>query len=544
MSHASQDAPSVVIVGAGPVGLSLALGLARLHVHSLVVEQKPALSRHSKAPGIHARTLEIFRAWGVADRFIASGTFLQRVSIWMAGQAAPVATIDLARFAPASACPGILVLPQNDTERLLAEAATASGYVDLRFGVTMTGFAQDGTGVSVRLGAADGSVSTVRTAYLVGCDGAHSTVRHLLGWHLAGKTYATEASLADIVLPDRRNDLPWPRLYTGAGRLIAGLRLEPDLWRIIQLTGPGGAARDSLSEAGLQYAVEALYGPGHFELVWASSFQLHCRNSPHFRDRRVLLAGDAAHLNSPVGGQGMNSGIHDAQNLAWKLARALAGGDEEALLQSYEQERRPVVVHNVERTTDLLTRLVTLPWLRLRRLVGDVARWSLQRPWILQRLLPRIMMLDARYDQSALIQDDAPLLGVRAPDGVVIGPDGGRGWLSDRVFPQALLVLFDDGRWPRWEPSAIRALLASVSGVDVVRLVAPGVDPSGADLRGIDGRLWRSWRARGGTVVLIRPDGHVGWRAERPSAAALSAGVSRALGQPERQPMSRPAQAA
>lgn len=185
-----------VIAGAGPVGLSLALDLATHGVRTLLLEADEALSSHSKAPGIHARTLEIFRAWGVADRAIAAGTFLKRVQVWLAGEDHPRATLDLSPLARLTAYPGILILPQDRTEAILAERLAELGMAEIRFGHRLTGFTQDPDRVVVRVASPNGAYD-VETPYLVGCDGAHSTVRGLLGWELEGTTYPTRIMLAD-----------------------------------------------------------------------------------------------------------------------------------------------------------------------------------------------------------------------------------------------------------------------------------------------------------------------------------------------------------
>jgi 2-polyprenyl-6-methoxyphenol hydroxylase-like FAD-dependent oxidoreductase len=520
----------IVIAGAGPVGLSLALGLSRHGVSSLVLETKEELSPHSRAPALHARTLEIFRAWGVLDRLMGAGTFLTEADLWLVGHPKPVAHLDLRSLAAHSATPGLLILPQNRTEAILLDEVRAQGMAEVRFGHTLTGFQQDGDGVTITVSPQGGSPYVLKAELLVGCDGAHSTVRERLGWQLEGKTYPTRLMIADVRLPDERNALPWPRAHVTSTRFCFAIRIEPELWRIISTLPPGESEEESVSPGAIATRVSSLFGAGPFERVWASHFHIHCRTSPHFRLGRVLLAGDAAHLNSPVGGQGMNSGIQDAHNLAWKLARALADGDEEALLDSYEQERRPAILMGVDRFTDLLTRAVLLAGPRTRAAIARLARSALRTPALMARLAPKIGMLDVRYGPSSLISGDAPLLGARAPDGELIDATGQMRRLHDLVARDAALLLFDDGRLPRWDRESVARLLAPLAGLKVFRLLRTTVTPEGEDLRDARGDLWEKWRAAGGMAALVRPDGHLGWRADRPDPDQLSRGIAAALG--------------
>jgi 2-polyprenyl-6-methoxyphenol hydroxylase-like FAD-dependent oxidoreductase len=530
---------SVIIVGAGPVGLALALALTHHGVRSLVLEKKPALSAHSKALGLLPRTLEIFQQWGILGPFLDAGQFLSRVSVWAVGRPSPPATLDLSSLARVSAVPGVLILPQDRTEALLLEQVRAQGRTEVRFGHEVRGFRQDEAGVIVQVASQKGSVHELRASYLVGCDGPHSRVREQFGWPLAGKTYPTRMLLADVRLDDERDDLPWPRVAPQPRGVLAALRYQPRHWRIISTLAPGESEADAAGDRAITGRVERLFGPGPFERVWASTFRIHCRTSPHFRQGHALLAGDAAHINSPVGGQGMNSGIQDAHNLAWKLARALHDGDgvtSEALLASYELERRGAVTGSVDRITDFLTRFVLLPGPLIRVPFVVLAGLALSRPALRHRILLRLGMLDTRYPSSPLISGTGALLGARAPDGELMAADANGDSprrLFDLVDRQAILLLFDDGRLPGWDPAPVRARLADVPGLTVARLVpitAKRKSSLSSDTFRDAGQLWRAWRARAGDAALIRPDGYVGWRARRPTPDALRAGVTRALG--------------
>ncbi|MGH7278034.1 MAG: FAD-dependent monooxygenase [Candidatus Rokuibacteriota bacterium] len=518
----------VVIAGAGPVGLALAVGLAHHGVRSVVLEESPRLSEHSKAPGILPRTLEILAAWGLLDRFLDRGFLLSRPQLWMPGRDRPLLTIDLTPLGEMTIVPGVLILPQHRTEQLLLEAAHGSGLADIRFDHRVTGLEQDASGVTVTAETPGGRVD-VPGQYLVGCDGAHSTVREGLGLPLEGKTYPARLLLADVRVADAREALPWPRVTAQDGQVLGGVKIEPGLWRLIATVAPTVTDEDAASVSHVAALVDALLGPGPFELVWASTFHIHCRTSPAFRRGRVLLAGDAAHINSPAGGQGMNGGIQDAHNLAWKLARTLAGGQEEALLASYEAERRPVILTNVDRYTDLLTRTVLLAPRVVRLGVLAVARLVLGHWVARRRLLRRAGMLDTRYRASPIISGAGRLLGARAPDARVMR-DGAPLRLHDLVARDAALLLFDDGRLPGWDAHQIRGRLRAIDGLAIVRVAKTEAAAAPGAIVDVEGAVWGDWTPRSGTAALVRPDAHVGWMAERPTLEELAAGVARALG--------------
>src|SRR6201984_2269488 len=382
------DVP-VLIVGGGPVGLSLALALARQQVRSVIFEAKTELDPHSRALGILPRTLEIFRNWGVYDQFVKSGELLSRIDLWAAGKTKPFVTIDLSIFRRISSAGGVLIMPQNRTEELLLEAVKASGFTEVFFGHRVTGFEQDSDGVTLQVTGPGGASETHHGRYLVGADGAHSVIRATLGWELEGKTYPTRMLLGDIRLEDDRDHLPWPLFAPVHRGGLAAVRYQPQHWRFIATVEPGESDEALTEAANIERRVHELFGVGPFECLWSSVFHIPCRTSPHFRQGRVLLAGDAGHINSPAGGQGMNSGIQDAHNLAWKLARVLAGADAQSLLVSYEAERRGAVINNVDRYTDFLTRFGLLAPGFLKKAMGALIRTSTQLG-LISHLAPKI----------------------------------------------------------------------------------------------------------------------------------------------------------
>jgi 2-polyprenyl-6-methoxyphenol hydroxylase-like FAD-dependent oxidoreductase len=521
----------VLIIGGGPAGLSLALGLARHGVRSTLFEAKSEPDPHSRALGILPRTLEIFRTWGIYQRFVSDGALRTKVDFWVVGETKPAAEVDLSVFARLSAVPGILILPQNRTEALLLEAVRATGLTETLPGHKAVNFEQDANGVSVQVTGPGGVAQTYRGQYLVGCDGAHSTVRKSLGWELQGKTYPTRVLLADIRIQDERDQLPWPRLAPVRGHVLASVRYQAEHWRIVSTLEQNETEQSALESSAINRRVDQLFGAGSYEHLWSKVFQIHCRTSPHFRRERVLLAGDAGHINSPAGGQGMNSGIQDAHNLAWKLARVLAGADAETLLASYETERREAVIKNVDRYTDFLTRFGLLaPGLVQKAIRGLVCVGP--RLGIISQLAPKIGMLDTAYRHSPLVSGRGAWVGRRAPDGVLIAPNGSSVRLLDLAGPHPVLLLFDDGRLPSWHVARVAQFFTNICDLQIVLLLSnealrlPDAYCDGSS----NGSLWNSWKVSGGAAALVRPDGFVGWMGRRPFPNELERGVRNALG--------------
>lgn len=391
-----------VIVGAGPVGLSLALGLARRGQRVLVVEKSPHLSRHSKAVVVLPRTLQILREWGLEPTFRKHSLWLDRMRVHDPAQRA-LLDVNFKVLDDISAVAAAAILPQDETERLLYEACCATDGIEVRLGHELVGLEQYAKGVRVEV-ASGAQRYTVDTPYLSGCDGAHSTVRELLGMELEGKTYDDHAVLADVVIDDERDRKAWPIVDLSAPGFHFMVRFADKRWRLV-LAVPGRGNDEEPSDALVQSEVERLLGPGPINIVWKSGFHIHLRTAARFREGRVLLLGDAAHLNSPAGGQGMNAGIHDAHNLAWKLAAIARGADAETYLGSYDSERQDAIRHNVDVFTDRLTRFGVNASPSVRRASFELMHLAMQLAVTRRQIVQRMSMLDLRYRPSALIEN-------------------------------------------------------------------------------------------------------------------------------------------
>lgn len=329
----------VLVIGAGPTGLALAITLRRYGISVRVIDKAEHPATVSKALAIWSASLEAMQGMGVIDDFLAAG---KRLHALCAGDGSR----QLARIAVGdgidSPFPFPLLLPQFETEKLLTARLSALG-VTIERGVELTEFVQDGSGVTAMLKHADGRMEETRASYLVGCDGARSAVRHGLGIEFEGYTEPQTFLLVDARIEG--GDLDHDNIYIwwNRGGSIALFPFAGETWRMFAIRREESDEAPNIEE--MQQHAERFGPPGIrlYDPSWLSTFRINERLAERYRVGRCFLAGDAAHIHSPAGGQGMNTGLQDATNLGWKLAYAIQEiGDAELLLDSYEPERRPV----------------------------------------------------------------------------------------------------------------------------------------------------------------------------------------------------------
>jgi 2-polyprenyl-6-methoxyphenol hydroxylase-like FAD-dependent oxidoreductase len=340
----------VLIVGAGPVGLFLANECARRGLRWRCVETRARQSEHSKALAIFPRTLEIFDMAGVVAPFLEAANRVRSVKIFSHGRL--LAHVD---FAPEESPYGfIAMVPQDVTEKLLvAELERRGGKVE--YETTYQSAQSDGDSVAVTVDRR-GKPETLRASFVVGCDGAHSAVRHLLNIPFDGAIYKDSFLLADI---ETNETLPADELQLCPSELgpAAIFPMSATRRRVVATIDEAAGDAPSLEIVRAILRERAPSGIEAKSLLWSSYFRIHHRHVAYMREGRFFIAGDAAHIHSPFGGQGMNTGLHDAWNLAWKLDLVLAGRGNEALLDTYEAERLPVIERVIE-TTHRLTRVM------------------------------------------------------------------------------------------------------------------------------------------------------------------------------------------
>ncbi|MHB8146772.1 MAG: FAD-dependent monooxygenase, partial [Vulcanimicrobiaceae bacterium] len=300
---------------------------------------------------------------------------------------------------------------------VLEGLATANPYCDIRRGVEVTALTQSDRCASVT--ATSGSFSlSLRGAYVVGCDGAHGVSRHALGLCLEGMTYASRVVLSDDVIDRTFDERELARVALDRPGIIFAIRFAPNEWRTVA-TLPVEVPEDvALSAQAHRHRLERLFGNGvTAQTKWSSLFSIHRRHAQRFAVGRVALAGDAAHLNSPAGAQGMNAGMLDAANLAWKLAAIVHGhGDGGALFNSYDIERREMVNDTIERYTDRLTRIGISLSPRIKQLGIGLFSRALRGRGMQRKMCRALGMLSGRYTKSPIVDARHPLAGRRVDD--------------------------------------------------------------------------------------------------------------------------------
>jgi 2-polyprenyl-6-methoxyphenol hydroxylase-like FAD-dependent oxidoreductase len=363
----------VLIVGAGPVGMTLALELARYDVPSVLLDAKPHLEREGSRSMVIARhTIETFLRLGCGEQVLAKGVALASARTYF-GEV-ELFSIEFPEARPGEV-PRFLNLQQTYVEEYLYELVRASPLIETRWSSEVTGLEQDRDGVTLTL--KDGS--KLRGAFVLGCDGAASDVRRLVGTEFTGRTFNDRFLIADV-----RAEVPFPnerRFFfdppQNPGRQVL-IHPQPDSeWRI-DWQVPSTTDPDAERASGrLDQRIRAIIGDTPYELAWVTAYRFHERVARDFRIGRVFLAGDAAHLFSVFGARGMNSGIEDARNLGWKLALVLSGEAPDGLLDSYEDERRPAALENL-RVTSATMRFMAPPTRLHRMLRNAILRASVR----------------------------------------------------------------------------------------------------------------------------------------------------------------------
>jgi 2-polyprenyl-6-methoxyphenol hydroxylase-like FAD-dependent oxidoreductase len=372
---------AVLIAGAGPTGLALALWLARRGVDLRIIDKTAEPGTTSRALAVHARTLEFFQQLGIADEAIARGRKFAAIRLWSHGQQrGRIVLGDIGKGV--SAFPYVLILPQDETERLLIEALAKLG-VKVERRTELASFVDDGVKVTATLRRAGETDESLACAYLAGCDGTHSTVRHALPVDFPGGTYSHMFYVADVEAtgPMINGDLNGS--LDSAGFLAVFPMPGENKARLIGMVDTAKEG-DRVTWEDVRPKLFEMLKVNVSRVNWFSTYHVHHRVASHFRAGRAFLVGDAAHIHSPVGGQGMNTGIGDAVNLAWKLAMVLEGRAEASLLDTYEPERIAFAQRLVASTDRAFTFI---------NYDGPIAR--LVREDIVPRVMPRLLAPEA-----------------------------------------------------------------------------------------------------------------------------------------------------
>jgi 2-polyprenyl-6-methoxyphenol hydroxylase-like FAD-dependent oxidoreductase len=504
----------VLIVGAGPTGLVLGAELLARGIRTRIIDKADGVALNTRAIGLHARTLEVLDMMGLAERFTERGQVVRQLRFY--SEARCLVSLEFARSG--SRFGFLLDLPQDETERLLrARISELGGVIEQR--AELAGLTARGDAVTADIRGPEGRAGTITAGFVVGCDGAHSRVRHELGLAFEGHPYPQDWLLADVLLDwDLREDAAHV-FFRADGLPLICFPMRERRWRLIlPFAGSRGGQPPTLEEIQQLTDQRAPQPVIVSDPTWLANFRCHRRSASAYRRGRVLLAGDAVHIHSPAGGQGLNTGMIDAHNLGWKLALVASGRAPDTLLDSYAAERG-LVADEVLKLTHALVRYGTLSH-PVKRKVRDVVVPAAGRTAVIQRRAARrLSQVYVEYPPGPLARPDryrsGPRPGQRMPDVAVRA--GSQASTLHRVLRggRHVLVIPAADPAPALNDAPLRRYLEYVDVVTTDAGKAPG--------RGDNGT---------GPVILVRPDGHVAARGRLGSMHAVTGYLHDLFGEP------------
>jgi 2-polyprenyl-6-methoxyphenol hydroxylase-like FAD-dependent oxidoreductase len=493
--------PAVLIVGAGPTGLLLAFTLARQGVPIRLIDRHPGPSVESRAMGVQARTLEFYRMMGLAEDAVALGTRTGDAHVWVEGKERAGFSLD--RMGEGiSPYPFLLTLAQDVHERFLIQRLARIDVVP-EWNTELVGLHQSASEVTATLRLAGGGEERLTAVWLVGCDGAGSFVRQALGIGFGGGTSEGNFFVADVEISEPNSDV-----HVGIGPDTLSLMMPvrtSGTQRLIGIVPPDVARRGDVTSNDIVPGAADLVGVTVRDVNWFSTYKVHHRVADSFRVGRCFIAGDAGHIHSPVGGQGMNTGLGDAMNLGWKLGHVVRGAASPALLDTYQPERITFARSLIASTDAAFQKIVSTGWmarqLRLRiipLLVRTLTRYAFSG----RKMFETVSQVRIGYRDSAL--SDGRAGGIRAGDRLP--------W----VAAYDTHVVFDGRSWTAHASGRLdTATAAALKETGIALHIWP------------DEAAMRRAGYRAGALYLVRPDGHVGLADASPSAERVLGYLSR-----------------
>ena len=507
----------VVVVGAGPVGLAVAIDLAQRGVPVVQLDDADRIGEGSRGICWSKRTLEILDRLGVGARLVAQGVTWKLGRVFCGDEL--LFSFDLLPE-EGHKMPAFINLQQFYLEKALVDRAREFEKLDLRWKNRLVGLERRNDGARLTIGTPDGPYE-LDAEWLIAADGARSAVRRFLGLDFAGVTFEDKFLIADVRMaadfPTERRFWFAPTFHSGQSALMH--RQPDDVWRIDLQLGPEADAQAEQEPERVRARLAKLLAPNAFEQEWVSVYTFNCRRLDHFVHGRVMFIGDAAHQVSPFGARGANSGIQDAENVAWKLAAVLKGEGSEALIASYDWERIQAADENIRhstRSTDFMSPHSTAE----RRLRDAVLALAPKVEFARRMVNSGRLSLPSVYDSPLSTPDESPFagaakLGGPLPDAPLTGPDGTPVHLLESLRGEFALVCVKNGANGSARPRVPDGIAAIVIGEDLF-------DREGLFAQRLD--------ATPGAAYLVRPDQHLCARWRRFEAAKVAAARTRALG--------------
>jgi 2-polyprenyl-6-methoxyphenol hydroxylase-like FAD-dependent oxidoreductase len=401
-----QQKHTVIIIGAGPTGLALACQLQRYNIDFVILDRNEKTTHLSKAMIVHARTLEIFNEIGLAERAVQTGQRAQRFNMMTRGKLR--GQLQLTAFGNGlSQFPFALVLEQSKTEKLMADYLNEKG-IAIQWSSEVTHFEDNADGVTVFYKDQSRNEHTIKGSYLIGCDGSSSLIRHQLGLHFEGDTQERIFYVADVKLesPFKGHENAWFIMIENGFALFFPMEGEQH-YRVIGTVPENIEEREKIQFSDIRQTIKKqVQAPIEFlEEYWFATYKVHSRMVDTFRKGNCFVAGDAAHIHTPAGGQGMNTGIQDAYNLAWKLAFVINGKADKKLLDTYNEERLANAKRLLKTTDRMFDILAGTGWLsnffRLR-FFPLIIKLVTSSAFINRRIFPLLSMIGIKYPESSL----------------------------------------------------------------------------------------------------------------------------------------------
>ena len=512
----------VVIIGAGPTGLSLACQLVRYGCDFVIVEKNESITRYSKALGVHARTLEIYEQIGLAQKAIDQGAIAGKGRLLVGGEVR--GELDFSNIGQGmSAYPYVLLLEQSKNERLLYQYLQ-SHRKEVLWKTELETFSQTDSGVTARVKTADGASQNIEAKYLVGCDGAKSPTRNALGLEFGGSTFERMFYVADAQVDwNLSHDALHICLAKDSFVVFFPLKGEKR-YRIVGVFPEEFAKEEGdilYEEIEQRIKEEAQLQLDIYDVEWFSTYKVHTRHVSKFSEGRCFLAGDAAHIHSPAGAQGMNTGIQDGYNLAWKMALMVQGKAHAKLLDTYNEERLENA-KNLLQTTDRMFQFAAgsewlLAFLRTN-VLPSVAKYILSLETVKKFIFPLLSQIGINYRHSSLsrhARDEN--FNVKAGDRMPYFVADGKNIYERLHQPKFHWLVFSNAQ------SDVQALKTELESQYAawVDFNAISVDPQVAEAFGTDKSF----------SVLLRPDNYVGFISTATSSHEVSAYLEKFVGQ-------------